>query len=170
MAVIAGQRRGFSKESALERALVVLEPEYDIVVVDCPPSLGIAMDAALYYARRRKGETPGRSGVIIPVLAEDSSATAYGMLSDQIDELAEEMSLNIEYLGLVVNLYDSRRGYVATSSLANWRGMGDPPVLAVINDLKEQREAVRMKQPLLVYSPTSANSDAMRQIARAASR
>ncbi|MFE5026291.1 ParA family protein [Streptomyces sp. NPDC056656] len=170
IAVIAGQRRGFSKEAALERALVALEPDYDVIVVDCPPSLGIAMDAALYYARRRKGEATGRSGVIIPVLAEDSSATAYTMLDEQIESLSEDLSLTVEYLGLVVNLYDSRRGFVATSSLANWKSIGDPRVLAVIGDLKEQREAVRMRKPLLAYAPKSDQADAMRQIARAASQ
>lgn len=162
--------RGFHKEHALERALESIETEFDIVIIDCPPSLGIAMDAALYYARRRPGEPAGASGVIIPVLAEDSSATAYGMLAGQIEDLRADLKVDIDYLGLVVNLYDSRRGVIATTSLANWEGLGDPPVLAVINDLKEQREAVRVKQPLLVYAPNSEQAEAMRQIAKGAAR
>lgn len=170
IAVIATQKRGFQKEAALELALRPLEADYDVIVVDCPPSLGIAMDAALYYGRRRRNEKPKRSGVVIPVLAEDSSATAYGMLAKQINDLCDDLSLDVEYLGLVVNLYDSRRGYVATSSLAEWRKLGDPPVLAVIGDLKEQRETVRKRRPLLAYAPHSDQAEAMRQIARGASR
>lgn len=170
IAVIATQKRGFQKEAALELALRPLEADYDVIIVDCPPSLGIAMDAALYYGRRRRNEKPRRSGVVIPVLAEDSSATAYGMLAQQITDLCDDLSLDVEYLGLVVNLYDGRRGYVATSSLAEWRKLGDPPVLAVIGDLKEQREAVRKRRPLLSYSPRSDQAEAMRQIARGATR
>lgn len=168
IAVIASQKRGFQKETALEMALRPLEADYDVIVIDCPPSLGIAMDAALYYGRRRRGEPAQRSGVIIPVLAEDSSATAYGMLSQQIDELCADLHLDLDYLGLVVNLYDGRRGYVATSSLSNWKSLGDPPVLAVIKDLREQREAVRVRRPLLSYAPDSDQAEGMRQIARGA--
>src|SRR5690606_25445455 len=133
-------------ETTLERALEPLEADFDVIVVDCPPSLGIAMDAAIYYGRRRDNEPAGVSGVIIPVLAEDSSATAYSMLADQIDSLRDDLQLPVDALGLVVNLYDSRRGYVATSSLKQWQDMGDPKVLAVIGDLKEQREAVRLRR------------------------
>ncbi|MGW2207323.1 ParA family protein [Streptomyces sp. NPDC001774] len=155
-----------NKEAALERALEPLEQDFDAIVVDCPPSLGMATDAAIHYGRRRHGESQGVSGMVIPVLAEDSSATAYSMLADQIESLRSDLSLDIEYLGLVVNLYDSRRGFVATSSLQEWRELGDPRVLAVIGDLKEQREAVRMHRPLLAYAPSSDQSEIMRQIAR----
>ncbi|OKJ49490.1 phosphopantetheine--protein transferase [Streptomyces sp. CB02009] len=155
-----------NKEAALERALQPLEKDFDAIVVDCPPSLGMATDAAIYYGRRRQGEGTGISGMVIPVLAEDSSATAYTMLADQIESLRDDLKLDVEYLGLVVNLYDSRRGFVATSSLQEWRELGDPRVLAVIGDLKEQREAVRMHRPLLAYAPHSDQSEIMRQIAR----
>jgi chromosome partitioning protein len=170
IAVVATQKRGFQKEAALELALRPLEADYDVIIIDCPPSLGIAMDAALYYGRRRRGESAGVSGVIIPVLAEDSSATAYSMLSQQIEDLCEDLSLDVDYLGLVVNQYDSRRGYVATSSLDAWKAIGDPKVLAVIGDLKEQREAVRKRMPLLSYAPHSDQAEAMRQVAKGATR
>jgi len=170
LGILSANKRGFQKEVSLEMALRPIEDDYDVIVVDCPPSLGIAMDAALYYGRHRRDERPGRSGVVIPVLAEDSSATAYGMLAQQIEDLCEDLSLEVEYLGLVVNLYDSRRGYVATSSLEQWKAIGDPKVLAVIGDLKEQREAVRTRRPLLSYAPHSDQAEAMRQVARGATR
>lgn len=166
----AANSRGFQKETALERALRPIEADYDVIVIDCPPSLGLAMDAALYYGRRRRNERPGKSGVIIPVLAEDSSATAYDILVEQIEELCKDLNLDVDYLGLVVNQYDPRRGYVATSSLANWQTIEEQRVLAVIGDLKEQREAVRMQQPLLSYAPSSTQANIMRMIALEAGR
>ncbi|MEV7168017.1 ParA family protein [Streptomyces microflavus] len=155
-----------AREAALERALSAVEGNYDAVIIDCPPSLGLSMDAAAYYGRRRPGEAPGNSGILIVVQAEDSSADAYDLLTSQIEDLRSDMHLEVEYLGIVVNHYDARRGYIATSSLQSWMDIKDPRVVGVIGDLKEQKEAVRMKQPLLAYAPRCDQSVGMRALAR----
>ncbi|MFE1545485.1 ParA family protein [Streptomyces microflavus] len=155
-----------AREAALERALSAVEGNYDAVIIDCPPSLGLSMDAAAYYGRRRPGEAPGNSGILIVVQAEDSSADAYDLLTSQIEDLRNDMHLEVEYLGIVVNHYDARRGYIATSSLQSWMDIKDPRVVGVIGDLKEQKEAVRMKQPLLAYAPRCDQSVGMRALAR----
>jgi chromosome partitioning protein len=154
------------KETALERALAPLEADYHFILVDCPPSLGYAMDNALYYTRTRDGEDDRSSGLLIPVQAEDSSADAYALLREQIDALCDDLDITICDLGFIVNLFDVRKGYVLTSSLDSWREIGEPEVIAVINDLKDQREAVRTKTPLLAWAPDSEQAEAMRDIAR----
>ncbi|MFI2214970.1 ParA family protein [Streptomyces sp. NPDC020141] len=155
-----------AREAALERALSPLEEHYDVMLIDCPPSLGLSMDAAAYFGRRRPGEVPGNSGILVVVQAEDSSADAYGLLTSQIEDLRNDMKLELDYLGIVVNHYDARRGYIATSSLESWMDIKDPRVVGLVGDLKEQKEAVRMKQPLLAYAPRCTQSVAIRALAR----
>ncbi|MFF6835300.1 ParA family protein [Streptomyces sp. NPDC012438] len=153
------------KEIALERVLTEVEEEFDFILIDCPPSLGYTMDTALYYGRTREGEEAGHSGLVVPVQAEDTSGDAYDMLADQVDDLCEDLKVEINILGFVVNLYDARNGFIATSSLESWQNM-DEPVLGVVPELKEQREAVRRKEPLLAYEPNCEQAQVMRKIAR----
>ncbi|MFF8775062.1 ParA family protein [Kitasatospora sp. NPDC015120] len=160
-----GSVRG-PRETSLQRALAPLEEHFDVIVIDAPPNLGLAMDAGLYYGHRRKNEPAGASGVLVPVEAEDSSADAYAMLDSQIRTVSLDYEVDIDRLGLVVNKYDKRKGYVATHSLKKWDSLGTPPLLSVVPDLKEQREAVHVKQPLLMYAPTATQAQRMREIRR----
>jgi chromosome partitioning protein len=88
------------------------------------------------------------------------------MLVEQIEDLIDDLEIELAQLGFVVNMYDSRKGYVATSSLEEWQKIGDPQVLAVVPELKDQREAVRVKAPLLAHAPYCEQAEAMRTIAR----
>ncbi|MGY3056756.1 chromosome partitioning protein [Streptomyces sp. TE3672] len=154
-----------NRQATLEHALEPLEADYDVILIDCPPSLGMAMDAAIYYGRQRDGEQDD-SGILIVVQAEDSSADAYGMLVEQIDDGMTDWRIEVNYLGLVVNLYDSRDGHIITSSLEQWIAIGDPRVIGVIPRRKEQREAARTRQPLIAYDPHCTQSRVMRQIVK----
>lgn len=161
-----GLARARAREASLERALAPLEDDYDTIVVDCPPTLGLSMDTAIYYGRRRDGEAPGSSGIGIVVLAEDSSADAYELLVEQIEDARTDLRIDVDYLGLIVNQYDGRRGFIATSSLEEWKAIKDPRVVGVIPDRAQQREAVRLKEPLLSYAPTSEQALNIRALAR----
>jgi chromosome partitioning protein len=153
-------------EAALERALEPLEDDYDVIILDGPPSLGLNMDTALYYVRRRAGELADRSGVLSPVWANRASHRAVRLLKAQKDDLCRKGRIDVDYLGLVINAYDSRRGKLVQENRAQWEKSTSPPVMAVIGDLKHGREAADGEIPLLEYAPESDHARAMRDLAR----
>ncbi|MGW7347986.1 ParA family protein [Streptomyces sp. NPDC054854] len=153
-------------EAALERALEPLEEDYDVIIIDGPPSLGLNMDTALYYVRRRDGELADRSGLITPVWANKASHRAFKLLRAQKEDLCRKGRIQIDYLGLVVNAYDSRRGKLVKENKDQWERSTSPAVLAVIGDLKEGREAADGEIPLLEYAPDSEHAQAMRDLAK----
>jgi chromosome partitioning protein len=153
-------------ETVLERVLEPLEADYDVILIDGPPSLGLNMDTALYYVRRREGELADRSGVITPVWANRASHRAVRLLKKQLDDLCRKGRIEVDFLGLIINAYDSRRGRLVQENRDQWEKSTTPSVLAVIGDLKEGREAADGEIPLLEYAPDSEHAQVMRDLAR----
>lgn len=152
------------REFRLARALEELEDLFDVGLLDCPPSLGAASDAALIAARRREGRA---GGAIVPVEAEDSSIRALRLLLRQMGTLTDVMGVEIDVLGLVPSRVDVRGGNIVTSVLEAFRSLGDPPVLGEIRARKEIREAWRARQSVLEYAPTSEAASWYRDLAKA---
>lgn len=151
------------REHRLARVLAPLEDDYDVALIDCPPSLGASTDAALIAARSRPGR---RGGLIVPVEAEDSSIRALRLLLRQIGSLSAVMDVTVPLLGLVPTRFDTRDGAIVTSTLAAFRALGEPPVIGEIRKRKEIREAWRAKVPVLEHAPTSDASQWYRELAK----
>lgn len=163
-AVMSSMRTG--REESLARALEPVEKDYDIIVLDGPPSLGLAMDIAMHYAQRREGELADRSGVLMPVWPDTPSFEAYDLFNGQRRQLMEMTRVQVDELGFVVNLYDGRRGASVQKKKEEWEERANPGVLHVFGDLKEQRDATDHRTPLLEWAPDCELSNGMRGMAR----
>jgi chromosome partitioning protein len=163
-AVMSSMRHG--REESLARALEPIERDYDVVVIDGPPSLGLSMDIAMHYVHRREGELAERSGVIMPVWADTPSFEAYDLFNGQRHDLMKGTRVEIDELGFVINHFDTRRGASPQKKKDEWELRAAPGVLAVFNDLKEQREATDRHEPLFVYAPDCELTNGLRSLAK----
>jgi chromosome partitioning protein len=74
------------------------ELDYDVALIDCPPSLGLLTINALTAS----------DSVLIPVQAEYYALEGLGQLLDIIQRVRGGLNVNLELLGVVVTMFDSR--------------------------------------------------------------
>ncbi|MEU1986119.1 ParA family protein [Nocardia sp. NPDC019395] len=152
------------REYLLSRFLDTLKDVFDDIVIDCPPSLGALNDNALVATRQRPPGDEVQGKIVIPVQAEDSSIRALRLFLRQVSTLQDALGIQLDIAGLVVNLYDSRKGRITTSTLEAFQAhpLG---VLAVFKDLKEVREAWRLQTTVFSYAPDSEIAAGFRALA-----
>lgn len=136
--------------------LVVGTGAYDVCLIDCPPSLGALTDNALVAAGQ----------VLVPVQSEDSALRALRLLLEQIETVRRQLRVEIDVIGMVVNLYDKRRGQIITSTMETLETM-PLPILAVVSDRAAIREAWRLSVPVVEHEPDSESAQSFRQLAKA---
>lgn len=86
------------REQALARALRPVMKEYDFIIIDCQPSLGLLTVNALSCA----------DSVLIPVESEYFSLRGLALLMDTVDKVRDRLNFRLEVLGIVVTMFDRR--------------------------------------------------------------
>jgi chromosome partitioning protein len=88
------------REQVLKAALADLaeQVEYDWVLLDCPPSLGVLTVAALTAA----------DGVLIPLQCETLSHRGVGQLLDTVHDVRRYTNRTLQVMGVLPTLFDSR--------------------------------------------------------------
>lgn len=86
------------REHALARALDPLADQFDVVIVDCPPSLGVLTINGLSAAQE----------VLVPVQCETLSHRGVGQLLDTVEDVRLFANANLTVRGVVATMYDER--------------------------------------------------------------
>ncbi|MBJ8347269.1 ParA family protein [Antrihabitans sp. YC2-6] len=107
------------REFALKRALAPLRDDYDVILLDCPPSLGIMTLNGLTAA----------DAVLVPLQCETLAHRGVGQLLRTVSEVQQITNPNLELLGALPTLYDSRTTH-ARDVLADVSDRYGLPVLA----------------------------------------
>jgi chromosome partitioning protein len=138
----------FRRENLLQRALGDLPQRYDVVLLDCPPSLGLLTHNALVVAR----------WVLIPVEAEHYSTKGMAMMIRTIQVVQEQANPDLAVLGVVVARYEGgKRGPVVFRQLREQVGTIFPGLLyeQPIPRAVAVVESQVMRQTVVDYAPRS---------------
>jgi len=145
------------REYVLRRALEPLLPEFDAVLIDCPPSLGICTINGLTAA----------SEVLIPLQCETLSQRGVGQLLETVDDVRAYTNEDLRVRGVIATMYDGRTK-LASAVIDEVReryslDVIDPPVPKSIR----VAEAPGRGKSVLTHAPSSKAAEAYRQLAKA---
>lgn len=143
------------REYALGRALEPLLGDYDVVLIDCPPSLGVLTINGLTAA----------SGVLIPLQCETLSHRGVGQLIETISDVRSFTNPSLEILGVVATMYDPRTRLAQETLAAVGAAYGlevlDPPVPKSVRVAEAPGRGVSV----LRHAPHSTSANAYRALA-----
>jgi chromosome partitioning protein len=145
-----------AREQTLLRALEPLLGEYDVVLIDCQPSLGLLTVNALTAAH----------GVIIPLECEFFALRGVALLIQTIEKVQERLNPELELEGLLATMYDSRTLHSREVLARVVEAFGDKVFHAVINRTVRFPETTVVGESILSYASSSPAAAAYRDLAK----
>lgn len=144
------------RESALSRAIEPILPEYDIILIDCQPSLGLLTLNALTASH----------GVIVPMECEYFALRGVALLMDTIAKVRERLNPDLEVLGVVATMYDPRTLHSREVLTTVRQAFGDKVFDTVINRTVKFPDAAVAGEPITTFAPGSMGANAYERLAR----
>jgi chromosome partitioning protein len=144
-----------SRESRLRSAIAALDADYDHIIIDSPPSLGLITINVLTAVDR----------VLIPIQCEFYALEGISQLTRTIDLVRKHLNPAIEIERVVLTMYDSRTALAREVASDVRRHFGDKVAGAVIPRNVRVSEAPSHGLPVLDYAPSSKGAMSYRQLA-----
>ncbi|HEX4657566.1 MAG TPA: AAA family ATPase, partial [Streptosporangiaceae bacterium] len=126
------------REFVLGRVLQPILPDYDIVLIDCQPSLGLLTVNALACA----------DGVIVPLECEYFALRGVALLMETIDKVSSRISPKLVLDGLLATMYDSRTLHTREVLAGVVKGFGDKVYHTVISRTVRFPDATVAGEPI----------------------
>jgi chromosome partitioning protein len=150
----------FSRENRLRRAIEAVLDDYDYVLIDCPPSLGLLTVNGLNAA----GE------VLVPIQCEYYALEGLGQLLRNVDLVKRNLNPALEVSTIVCVMYDARTKLADQVVQEVREHFGDKVLRTVVPRTVRLSEAPSFGQPIITFDPTSRGAVAYRDIAKEVSR
>src|SRR3989338_1150719 len=143
------------REYRLKNVLKSLRTNYDYILIDCPPSLGLLTVNALTASDH----------VIIPVQCEYYALEGLGQLLRTIELIKQGLNPDLQVLGVLLTMYDKRNQlnrHVMNEVHKNFPGRVFDAVISRTIDLAE---APSYGKPIIQFSPNSKAANEYRRLA-----
>jgi chromosome partitioning protein len=144
------------REFVLGRVLAPLVPDYDVMLIDCQPSLGLLTVNALACA----------DGVIVPLECEYFALRGVALLMETIDKVSSRISPKLGLDGLLATMYDSRTLHTREVLAGVVKGFGDKVFHTVISRTVRFPDATVAGEPITRFDPTSNGASSYRELAK----
>jgi chromosome partitioning protein len=146
----------FSRELRLRRALEAVADDYDFVLIDCPPSLGLLTVNGLAAAQE----------VLVPIQCEYYALEGLGQLLRNVELVRRSLNPELDVSTIVLVMYDARTK-LADQVAQEVRGHFGPRVCRnIVPRTVRLSEAPSFGQPIMAFDPTSRGAIAYRELAK----
>lgn len=145
-----------ARESALARVLRPVADEYDVILIDCQPSLGLLTINALTAAH----------GVIVPVATEFFALRGVALLVDTIETVRDRINPRLKLDGIVPTMVDSRTLHSREVLDRLLEAFGDLVYQTQVKRTVKFPDASVATEPITTHAPTHEGAEAYRQLAR----
>jgi len=145
-----------AREQTLSRVLAPVMADYDVILIDCQPSLGLLTINALTAS----------DGVIVPLECEYFALRGVALLKHTIDKVTERLNPKLRIDGLLGTMFDGRtlHGREVLQRLVD--AWGDDVFHTVIRRTVKFSDSTVAGEPITSYAGTSPGAQSYRQLAR----
>ncbi len=144
------------REHTLARALRPVMRDYDFIIIDCQPSLGLLTVNALACSQ----------GVIIPMECEFFSLRGLALLTDTVEKVSERINFDLEIVGILVTMFDRRTKHAREVMSRVVDYFGDKVFDTVITRTVRFPETSVAGEPITSWAPSSQGAEQYRNLAR----
>jgi chromosome partitioning protein len=146
-----------AREMTLSRAIEPAIPEYDYILIDCQPSLGLLTVNALTAS----------DGVIIPLECEYFARRGLGFLVDEtINKVQDRINPKLKIDGILATMFDMRTLHAREILTEVVEQFGEVVFHTLITRTVRFPETNKLGEPITTYAPSSVAANAYRQLAR----
>jgi len=146
----------FSRETKLKRAIETVIDDFDYVLIDCPPSLGLITINALVAA----------SEVLVPIQCEYYALEGLSQLMRNVHLVASNLNQQLDISTIVLTMFDARTKLADQVATEVREHFGNKVCRIVIPRTVRLSEAPSFGQPITAFDPASRGAIAYRELAK----